>query len=149
RRRWETALFRLLLVVVLLAPLPLGSNRPLPASTLAAAVGLLLCAWGLGRLLLGGPRAVPPVRPLWPAVGLVGIAAGWAARRAAAIPRARLHHRFWREAHAFLGRAPAGAISINPAATWNRLMGLLAYAGIFWLALQACRSSTRAYQVLT
>ena len=38
-RRWEAVLFWLLLAVVLLAPLPLGSNRPLPASALAAAVG--------------------------------------------------------------------------------------------------------------
>ncbi|HLT01706.1 MAG TPA: hypothetical protein VK001_05975 [Geminicoccaceae bacterium] len=142
-------MFRLLLVVVLLAPLPLGSNRPLPASALAAAVGLLLCAWGLCRLLPGSRRAGLPVRPLWPAFGLVGIAAGWAALQAAPFTPAALHHPYWREAHALLGLAPAGAISINPAATWNRLMGLLAYAGIFWLALQACRSSTRAYQVLT
>ena len=40
----------------------------------------------------------------------------------------------------------AGAVSVNPAATWNRLMGLLAYGGIFWLALHLSRA--RAHQVL-
>lgn len=140
-------LFWLLLTVVLLAPLPLGSNRPLPASALAAGVGALACAWGLGRLL-GRPRAVASIRPFRPAFILIGFAAGWAALQAAPFTPASLHHPYWGEARAVLGSGPGGAISINPAATWNRLMGLLAYGGIFWLALQLCQSSVRAYQAL-
>jgi O-antigen ligase len=61
---------------------------------------------------------------------------------------ASLHHAYWREARAALGLPYAGAISINPGATWNRLTALLAYGGIFWLALQSCRSNARARQVL-
>ena len=140
-------LFWLLLAVVLLAPLPLGSNRPLPASALAAAVGALACAWGLGRLL-GRPRAVASIRPFWPAFTLIGLAAGWAALQAASFTPAALHHPLWSEAREVLGGGRGGAISINPGATWSRLMGLLAYGGIFWLALQLCRSSARAYQAL-
>ena len=70
--RWEAVPFWLLLTVVLLAPLPLGSNRPLPASALAAAVGALSCAWAIGRLL-GRPRAVVHVRPFWPGLALVSL----------------------------------------------------------------------------
>ena len=69
-RRWEAVLFWLLLAVVLLAPLPLGSNRPLPASALAAAVGVLACVWGIGRLL-GRPQPVVSMRRFWPGLALV------------------------------------------------------------------------------
>ena len=146
-RRWETVLLWLLLAVVLLAPLPLGSNRPLPASALAAAVGALLCAWGLGQLM-ARPPATTPVRPLWPAMVLFGLVAAWAAVQAAAGTPAALHHPYWSVAREVLEVSHAGAISVNPAATWNRLTGLLAYGGIFWLALQLCRQRARAHEVL-
>ena len=93
-RRWEAVLFWLLLAVVLLAPLPLGSNRPLPASALAAAIGALACAWGIGRLL-GRPQAVVSMRPFWPALALVSLAAGCAAQQAAPFTPATLHHPDW------------------------------------------------------
>lgn len=47
----QQAIFWALTGVVCLAPLPLASNRPLPWSVLALAVGLLLFAWGVMRLL--------------------------------------------------------------------------------------------------
>jgi O-antigen ligase len=132
---------------VLLAPLPLGSNRPLPASALSAAVGALLCAWGVGWLV-ARPDPIVPVRPFWPALALVGLAAAWAAVQAMPFTPAWLHHPYWIEARAGLDVAHTGAISVNPPATWNRLVGLLAYSGIFWLALQLCRRGSGAYQVL-
>jgi O-antigen ligase len=132
---------------VLLAPLPLGSNRPLPASALFAAIGVLLCAWGIGWLVAPA-RAMVPVSPFWPAFALFGLAAAWAAVQAAALTPPVLHHPYWREAREVLGLPYAGAISVNPAATWIRLMGLLAYGGIFWLALQLCGPRERAQQAL-
>ena len=145
--RWEAVLLWLLLAAVLLAPLPLGSNRPLPASALSAAVGALLCLWGIGRLV-APTSATVALRPFWPAMILFGLAAAWAAVQAVPFTPASLHHPLWRESSEVLGHPYAGAISLNPAATWNRLMGLLAYGGIFWLALHLCRSRARAHQVL-
>jgi O-antigen ligase len=110
-------------------------------------VGALACAWGVGRLL-GRPQSALSLRPFWPACALVGIAAAWAALQAAPFTPASLHHPYWKEAREVLGIAHGGTISINPAATSNRLMGLLACGGIFWLALHLCRSSARAHQVL-
>jgi O-antigen ligase len=133
--------------VVLLAPLPLGSNRPLPASALSAAIGALLCVWGI-VCLVARPVAVVRIGPLWPAFVLVGLAAAWAALQALPFTPALLHHPYWSEAREALGLPYAGAISVNPEATWSRLMGLLAYAGIFWLAFQLCRPSARAHQVV-
>jgi O-antigen ligase len=132
---------------VLLAPLPLGSNRPLPASALAAAVGGLLVAWGIGALA-GARQAVATAPGVWPALVLCGLAAAWAAAQAVPFSPASLHHPYWSAAREVLGLPYAGAISVNPGASWNRLMGLLAYGGIFWLALQLCRPSARADQVL-
>jgi O-antigen ligase len=146
-RRREAVLFWLLLAVVLLAPLPLGSNRPLPASALSAAVGALLCAWAVGWLA-AHPRAIVPIRRFWPALVLFGLAAGWAAVQAMPFTPRWLHHPYWGEAHRVLDVPAAGAISVNPPATWNRLMGLLAYGGIFWLALQLGRTDARAHQAL-
>jgi O-antigen ligase len=146
-RRWEAVLFYLLLAVVVLAPLPLGSNRPLPASALSAAVGALLCAWGVGSLVAPS-RAVVLLRPFWPALVLCSLAAAWAAVQAVPFTPASLHHPYWSAAREVLGVRYAGAISVNPGATWDRLMSLLAYGGIFWLALHLCRSSERAHRVL-
>jgi O-antigen ligase len=132
---------------VLLAPLPLGSNRPLPASALFAAIGVLLCAWGIGWLVAPA-RSMVRVTPFWPGLALFGLAAAWAALQAAPLTPALLHHPYWREAREALGLPYAGAISVNPAATWARLMGLLAYGGIFWLALQLCGPGEQARQAL-
>jgi O-antigen ligase len=132
---------------VLLAPLPLGSNRPLPASALSAAIGALLCMWGVGCLVAPSPARVP-LRPFWPVLVLFGLASAWAAVQAVPFTPASLHHPYWSAAREVLGVPYAGAISVNPGATWDRLMSLLAYGGIFWLALQLCRSSARAHQVL-
>jgi O-antigen ligase len=132
---------------VVLAPLPLGSNRPLPASALSAAVGALLCAWGVGSRVAPS-QAVVLLRPFWPALVLCGLAAAWAAVQAVPFTPASLHHPYWSAAREVLGVRYAGAISVSPGATWDRLMSLLAYGGIFWLALHLCRSSERAHQVL-
>lgn len=145
--KWQSALFWPLLAVVVLAPLPLGSNRPLPAALLATVVGALLLAWGVG-LLFGAIRPTVSVRPIWPALVLFALAASWAAVQALPVTPASLHHPYWAEARAALDPPPAGAISVDPHATWTRLAGLLAYGGIFWLAFQLCRPTERARRVV-
>jgi O-antigen ligase len=145
--RWEAGVFWSLTTVVLLAPWPLGSDRPLPASLLGAAVGVLLLAWGAGVLVAAvGP--VASIRPLLPAAALFGCAVAWVVAQGSSFTPEFLHHPYWREARAVLGVPVAGAISVNPEATWSRLQGLLAYGGVFWLALQLCATRVRARQVM-
>jgi O-antigen ligase len=145
--RWEAGVLWSLTMVVLLAPWPLGSDRPLPASLLCAAVGVLLLAWGAGVLVAAVSPSVP-IRPLLPAAALFAGAVAWVTVQGSSFTPGFLHHPYWREARAVLGVPVAGAISVNPEATWARLQGLLAYGGVFWLALQLCAARSRARQVM-
>lgn len=109
--------------LVVLAPLPLGANRPWAWGLLALAVGLLL----LVRAWRGGLRPWPPwlwvvgglylIAPLWALVQAVpGVPAGWA-------------HPAWAAV------AAPGAIAAVPEAALTGALRLLAYGGAFLLAL--------------
>ncbi len=145
--RWESIVFWALLAVVLLSPLPLGSDRPLPASLLGAAIDALVLAWGAG-VLLGVVRPHGCLRRLLPAAALFGATVAWACVQASSLTPAFLHHPDWAAAGAVLNQPVAGAISVNPEATWTRLQNLLAYAGVFWLAFHLGADRRRAHQAL-
>lgn len=158
----NTLLFRLLVAVVLLAPLPLGSNRPWSWSLLAVAVGLLLVVWSVRAAT--GRAAVPvPAAFLLP-VGLpYALVLGWAALQTASIMPPSLWHPMWAEAAPVLGQVQGsaggpgngtiggtigGMISADPAMTWAAVLRLACYAGIFWLAVQFGRDRGRAREAV-
>ncbi len=138
----EGALFGALIAAVALAPLPLGSNRPLPAAILALWTGGLLviwagCAgWGLARV------AVAPAKLRLPLI-LFGLAALWILVQALPLP-AGWGDPIWGVASEALGRPLRQTISVNPEKTLSGLMRLLSYAAVFWLALQLARDAQRA-----
>ena len=145
----NTIVFRLLLALVLLAPLPLGSNRPWAWSLLAVAAALLAAAWSV-LVLCGRSRA--PVSPerLRAALVLFGAALGWALCQTVVVLPPPLWHPLWAEAAGALGINPAvGMISVDPAATLTAVMRLASYGLIFWLAVQLGRSRTRAREGVT
>ena len=145
--RWLAGVFWSLAAVVLLSPLPLGSDRPLPASLLFAATGGLVLAWGVAGWARGFGAAVP-IRPLLPAGILFAGTVAWAIVQASSLTPGTLHHPDWAAARAVLRVPVAGAISVDPEVTWTRVQGLLAYGGVFWLAFQLCDRTARARQVL-
>ena len=137
-------IFRSLLALVLLAPLPLASNRPWAWSLLAALTGLLLGLWSL--LVLSGRCGAPvaPVR-LRAAFLLFGGALLWAWAQTSPLLPALLWHPLWSEAAAALGAGrAAGMVSVDPALTVNAILRMLCYGGIFWLAVQLGREGARA-----
>lgn len=145
RSNAEGWLFRALILLVALAPLPLASNRPLPTALLALAAGLLLVVWGLHVAAFGARIPVAPARLRWPLllygavclwVFVQWLPAGWG-------------DPIWAEASATLGVPLAARISVNPKATLSGLMRLLAYGGVFWLALQLTRDRERARTAIT
>ncbi|ABS63523.1 O-antigen polymerase [Parvibaculum lavamentivorans DS-1] len=137
--RW---LFRGLIALVALAPLPLASNRPLPAALLALGAGLLLIGWG-AHIAIGGRIAVSPAKLRLPLI-LFGAVAAWIAVQALPIMPASWADPIWTEAAAALGEPLAASLSVNPAATLSGLMRLLSYAAVFWLSLQLTRHDGNA-----
>lgn len=138
--RFEAWVFRGLIALIALAPLPLGGNRPLPAALLALAAGFLLIAWGLHAAVSGRRIPVAPARLRWPLL-LYGAVCLWAFMQW--LPTG-WGDPVWAEASAALGMPLAARISVNPEATLSGLMRLLAYGGVFWLALQLTRDRERA-----
>lgn len=133
-------------IVLLLAPLPLGANRPWSAALLALLTALLCLTWPLAQL---GGRDLSP----WPLRRIVGpmvpfvLVSGWALLQAGCWLPASWAHPLWAEAAAGIG--PSGPdvvprVALAPEAATAVVMRWLAYAGVLWLALQHGRSHRRA-----
>ncbi len=140
-------IFRTLIALVVLAPLPFASVSAWSWSLAASIVGILLIAW-TARLAINGESPPVGLRRMWPVVLLFGLTIGWAVVQALPITPVSWHHPLWRSVGETLGGGGDGSISLNPFATRTALVRLLTYAGVFWLSLQYCRSPKRAWQVM-
>ncbi|MEQ9797610.1 O-antigen ligase family protein [Parvibaculum sp.] len=145
--RW---IFWGVLAIIALAPLPLGSNRPLPSALLLVATGLLLVAWSAyaahakGAITLRKSQLLQLTAPaLLYGLVLVWIFLQW-------MPLAGMVHSWadplWEEAARAIAMPLRPSVSINPAATLDGALRLMAYAGLFWLTLHLARDPTRAAQ---
>ena len=141
-----TGIFRTLVAVVLLAPLPLGSVYPLSWALMATIVGVLLVAHSL-IIVLGRDAITRTPRAMWPWLVPFLLVAAWAAIQGTSLTPSSWHHPLWAEASAALQSNLAGSVSLNPFETISALLRLLAYGGIFWLALHLCRAPRRAEAV--
>jgi O-antigen ligase len=135
-----------LVAVVLLAPLPLGSVYPLSWALMAAIVGVLLLAHGL-IILVGSASITHTPSAMWSWLVPFLLVAAWAAVQGTSLTPLSWHHPLWAEAAAALDTNIAGSISLDPFETVSALLRLLAYGGIFWLALHLCRAPQRAEAV--
>jgi O-antigen ligase len=141
--------FDLLLAVVVLAPLPLASDRPIAWSGLALAVGLLCVGWA-AAVATGRARApMPAARLTWVLVPFVLVLIWIWVQTLSGVPAA-WRHPLWAEVAAVLGGAARvrGAISLDPELTRTGLMRLATYGGVFWLAVQLGRERVRARRAL-
>ncbi|MCH7487992.1 MAG: O-antigen ligase family protein [Proteobacteria bacterium] len=142
----KQTIFRLLLAVVVLSPLPFASNRPWSWSLLAVLVGLLLATWSVASLFDGTSRGVG-LRRIWPVLGLFCLAAGWSVLPTVPFTPWEWQHPLWNDLDVVLERGMAPKVTLDAYETRTALMRLLSYAGVFWLSLQYCRSADRARQV--
>lgn len=145
-RSEQPVIFWTLICAVALAPLPFASIYPWSWGLLASLVGALVTAWSL-RVVVGFQKPALGLRATWPFIALFAVAAGWAALQTVSWTPAAWHHPLWESASRALGVALPGRISVNPDETLSALTRLLAYAGIFWLALQYGRRTMRAEQM--
>jgi O-antigen ligase len=142
-----STLFWSLVLTVLLAPLPLGAIEPWSWALLGCATGVLLLAWSI---CIGWDRTavVVPLQALWPAAVAFAVAIAWIVLQMSPWTPTSWHHPSWELAGRSLGREVGGSITVNPFETASALFRLLAYAGIFWLSVQLCRSRDRARMVV-
>ncbi len=145
--RLPRLLFFLLLALVVLAPLPQGGREPWSAFLLVACVGALLAIGSAGALVgalsgSGDPWLRTSEMRL-PFALFLGVCA-WAAVQWMPWTPAAVHHPLWTDAGRALGEALTGRISLNPERTLAALLQLLAYGGVFVLALGLGRDAARA-----
>lgn len=144
----STTIFRILLAIVVLAPLPFGAYRPWAWSLLGLSTGALLAVWGIAA---ANGRVTVTLRPreLW-FVALPFVAALlWAVLQTVGWLPVDWHHPLWREVDRVLGTgagraAITGSVSIDPEMTFNAILRLLTYGGVFLLAAQLGRHRDRA-----
>ena len=161
RRGLHDIAFGLFLVLLVWAPLPLGSNRPWSWSLLIAGIALVGLVLAL-HLLLRGERLRLP----WP-VGLAGLAfagvAGWAYLQMQPLPAAEWVnpdwvHPAWGALEPFgieplggqgIGGGQAiGAVSLDVDLTRDALMRFLGYVGAFLIAFVLARDPEAALRLL-
>ena len=149
--RGPRLLFLLLLALVVLAPLPQGGREPWSAFLLIAWVGGMLtlaCAatlvGSLGRSLGGTHDLWPPTSSMRVPILLFLGTCAWTAVQWMPWTPAALHHPLWADAEATLGQSLPGSISLNPGQTIASGLQLLAYGGVFVLALGLGRDAGRA-----
>ncbi len=141
--------FRLFAGILLLAPLPLGSNRPVTWTLLALLVGLLCLTWPLA---VRRERDMPvlSVRPLALPLALFGSVLAWALIQTLPGLPADWHHPLWQAVAEALApdRAVAGRIGLSPSAAVTGILRLLCYAGVLWLAYLHAGSRRQAWRLV-
>lgn len=136
------------MAVLVLAPLPLGSNREWSWTLLAGALGVLTAAWALVGAVR--PRIVSLRLPGFLVVMFLAVC-GWAVVQTWSGTPEGWHHPLWGLAaeatEQGAGEAPGdapGAVSLAPDDGWTAVMRLLSYGLAFFLAFQLCRDVGRA-----
>jgi len=133
--------FFLLMLLVVLSPLPLGSNREWSWSLCAVIAALLALAWAVSNL---GRRGNFSPLPQFALAGLFLLACGWVVVQAGSWAPASWKHPLWAMAGEMLGLSLPGSISLAAEDSWTALMRLLSYALVFVLAYELGRDRARA-----
>jgi O-antigen ligase len=107
-------------------------------STLTLIIGLLVLWWG-GRVLRGREIAIARGRIIAAIAVPFLLAAGWAAFQASSFAAPQLHHPLWADAAAALRMDVNSSITLDRFDTRSAFARLLAYGGIFWLAVHYAR----------
>ncbi len=141
--RQGVVLYWLTLAVVLLSPLPFGSNRPWSWNLLVVLAGGLLVLWSLAHLRSATPAAIA-LRRVWLPAMLFCMTVLFALLQTVPILPVSAAHPFWSLDPAVQSSAELAPISLSPRDTLSAVLRLSAYGAIFWLVLQGARDGRRA-----
>ena len=138
-------LHKLLLLLVILAPLPLGSNREWSWTLCAFMVAVITLGWVIQSLIY--PRQVSvSLKPVVIMLFLAVCAWGWL-QTVPWVP-AQWKHPLWNMSAEVLGGSLPGSISLSAEDSFIAVMRLLCYGLVFFLAFQYGRNRSRALATL-
>lgn len=141
--------FFLFVAVIVLAPLPLGANRPWSWSLLSLSIGFLCLTWPL-CVLFDRQHPGLPLRKVAGPFLMFGAVILWALLQASPVWPAAWADPLWLDARRLL--PPPGPATVPLAtdslAVSTGIMRLLCYAGVMWLALQHGRVAWRAHRMI-
>ncbi|MGE0151805.1 MAG: O-antigen ligase family protein [Reyranellaceae bacterium] len=140
--------FWALVGLVVLSPLPLASNRPVPWTALALCTGILLILWAVTALRSRPRGARAADRFLLPAALLYGAALGWMLVQSLLPFPAEWQPEALQRAHDLLEMQGAAGLGLDPGGAWHVLLRLGTYAGVFLLAWEFGRRRARAQAML-
>jgi O-antigen ligase len=126
-----------LALILALAPLPLGSARPLPWSVLALAAAILL-VMATGQELLD-PAPSRALRPLLAPLMLMALVFAWIVFQMMPTGLALPYAPIWSMAQNVLGTTLSPSISVDRYQSAADLLHLLTYVAIFFAAWRAAR----------
>jgi O-antigen ligase len=140
-------IFYSLLAIVLLSPLPFGSNTAWAWSLFSLLTGVLIIVWSVLRLFK--KQSVPffsHINTISDVVIVFLILIGWIVIQASGSFLPSLNHPLWQLANE-AGVLSPDFISLTPADTITSLMRMLSYVLIFWLSLCYSQDVDKARQV--
>ncbi|MXN67221.1 hypothetical protein GR183_20125 [Stappia sp. GBMRC 2046] len=128
--RLHATAFVLAIAVVLVAPLPLGANRPLFWAVNGAVIGLSLALSGVAQLFSQkAPKKLSAPLRIAGAIFL-SLLAWIAVQMAPFVPRA-WQHPYWDDARVLVGAPIQGAISVYPTGTLDAALRWLSTGSLF------------------
>ncbi len=134
-------IFYSLLILIILAPLPFGSNIPFAWSLCALITALLTLLWA-GVSLKNSRRVSLSLNPWIIVLFLTPLF--WALLQLSPQMPAAWAHPLWQTAGEALNEQLPGIISLTPDKTLTAIMRLLTYGLVFFLSFQLCRDRDNA-----
>jgi len=142
-------LFYLFLLVVILAPLPLGSNREWSWTLCAVLISTLTLAWSLLSLLSPAKQTLR-LHPIL--IAAFALVCAWAVLQTSGAVPDTWKHPLWAMSSGLLAAGNTtqlpGSISLAPDDTFTAVMRLLTYGLVFFLAFQWGRDHRLAKRTL-
>jgi O-antigen ligase len=134
------AIFAALLMIISLAPLPLGAARPLAWDILGLSVGFLL----ITSFLFSSREFSRVPADLTPCLFAFFAVLCFAALQAVALFPAKFWNPIWQQAAETLGHPVQGSIAVSRQAVFTGIFRLTTYAGVFYLAHCLGRDTKRS-----